>query len=289
MSVAEAATLADVIRVQAQTRGDSIALVFEGRETSYRSLDRNANRVANGLIALGVKPNERIAYLGKNSDLFIELLAGAVKAKVVTAPVNWRLAGPEIAFIVDDAKAQVLFVGPEFVDLVRSLRPQMPGVRIVMTMEGGATEWQDFTAWRDAQSERDPNLTMTKDDVAIQLYTSGTTGKPKGAMLSHQNFLSLLRIGGTDENPDWNVWTADDVSLVAMPVFHIGSISSGTTASANCSWCRQRCSSSCGSRVRGRWISASCATSCMAHRRSPPPCSRNASAYSAAASCRCTG
>jgi acyl-CoA synthetase (AMP-forming)/AMP-acid ligase II len=106
MSVAEAATLADVIRVQAQTRGDSIALVFEGRETSYRSLDRNANRVANGLIALGVKPNERIAYLGKNSDLFIELLIGAVKAKVVTAPVNWRLAGPEIAFIVDDAKAQ---------------------------------------------------------------------------------------------------------------------------------------------------------------------------------------
>ncbi|WP_441230212.1 fatty acid--CoA ligase [Tardiphaga sp. 215_C5_N2_1] len=224
MSVAEAATLADVIRVQAQTRGDSIALVFEGRETSYRSLDRNANRVANGLIALGVKPNERIAYLGKNSDLFIELLIGAVKAKVVTAPVNWRLAGPEIAFIVDDAKAQVLFVGPEFVDLVRSLKPQMPGVRIVMTMEGGATEWQDFTAWRDAQSERDPNLTMTKDDVAIQLYTSGTTGKPKGAMLSHQNFLSLLRIGGTDENPDWNVWTADDVSLVAMPVFHIGGV-----------------------------------------------------------------
>jgi acyl-CoA synthetase (AMP-forming)/AMP-acid ligase II len=153
MSVAEAATLADVIRVQAQTRGDSIALVFEGRETSYRSLDRNANRVANGLIALGVKPNERIAYLGKNSDLFIELLIGAVKAKVVTAPVNWRLAGPEIAFIVDDAKAQVLFVGPEFVDLVRSLKPQMPGVRIVMTMEGGAPEWQDFTAWRDAQSD----------------------------------------------------------------------------------------------------------------------------------------
>lgn len=224
MSVSEAATLADVVRVQARTRGDATALVFEGRSTDYTTLDRHASRVANGLIALGVTPNERIAYLGKNSDLFIELLMGAVKAKVVTAPVNWRLAGPEIGFIVDDARAAVLFVGPEFIELVRSLQPQMPGVRIVMTMEGGAPEWQDFTAWRDAQSDVDPRVPLTKDDVAIQLYTSGTTGKPKGAMLSHNNFLSLLRIGATDDNPDWNIWTDTDVSLVAMPVFHIGGV-----------------------------------------------------------------
>ena len=58
-------------------------------------------------------------------------------------------------------------------------------------------------------------------DIAIQLYTSGTTGKPKGAMLSHANFLSLVRTGGA-ERPDWNKWSTDDVSLVAMPVFHIG-------------------------------------------------------------------
>lgn len=224
MSVTAAATLGDVIRVQAQTRGDATALVFEGRETSFAELDRHASCVANGLIALGLKPDERIAYLGKNSDLFVELLMGAVKARVVTAPVNWRLAAPEIAFIVDDAKAAVLFVGPEFIDLARSLQPQLSHLRAIVTMEGGAPEWQDFAAWRDAQSEIDPKLATSKDDVAIQLYTSGTTGKPKGAMLSHQNFLSLLRIGGTDENPDWNIWTDTDVSLVAMPVFHIGGV-----------------------------------------------------------------
>ena len=71
------------------------------------------NRVANGLKALGVKPHERIAYLGKNSDIYFELLLGAMKANVVMAPVNWRLAAPEIAFIVADCKAPVLFVGPE--------------------------------------------------------------------------------------------------------------------------------------------------------------------------------
>jgi acyl-CoA synthetase (AMP-forming)/AMP-acid ligase II len=223
MSVSTAATLADVIRMQAATRDASTALVFEGRESSFATLDRHANQVANGLIALGVKPNERLAYLGKNSDLFIELLVGTFKASVVTAPVNWRLAGPEIAFIVEDCKAAVLFVGPEFSELVHGLKTQLRGVRTIIAMEGGAPGWPDFTAWRDAQSDTDPRLAITKDDVAIQLYTSGTTGKPKGAMLSHNNFLSLLRIAEIN-TPDWNKWTSDDVSLVAMPVFHIGGV-----------------------------------------------------------------
>ncbi|MET0969514.1 MAG: fatty acid--CoA ligase [Tardiphaga sp.] len=224
MSVAQAATLADVIRHQASTRGASTALLFEGRSTNYAALDRHASQVANALIALGVGPRERIAYLGKNSDLFLELLTGAVKAQVVTAPVNWRLAGPEIAVIIDDARASVLFVGPKFINLVRGLLPQLPSVQTILTMEGGAPDWPDFAAWRDAQSDRDPQRPLTTDDVAMQLYTSGTTGRPKGAMLSHRNFLTLLRIADTADNPDWNVWTERDVSLVAMPMFHIGGI-----------------------------------------------------------------
>jgi acyl-CoA synthetase (AMP-forming)/AMP-acid ligase II len=221
MSIQTAATLADVIRAQAKSRGDSIAFEFEGRSTSYKSLDSHASRVAHALAASGVKPHERIAWLGKNSDIYFELWLGAMKANVVMAPVNWRLAAPEIAFIVQDCKAAILFVGPEFIELVRGIQPQLPDVRIVMTTEGGAPEWPDYAGWRDAQSDSDPMLPLTERDVAIQLYTSGTTGKPKGAMLSHSNFLSLVRIADLD-NPDWNKWTESDVSLVAMPVFHIG-------------------------------------------------------------------
>ena len=216
-----AANLADVIRAHGKARGDAIAFEFEGRRTSYAEFDRHTNRVANALAALGVKPGERIAYLGKNSDIFFELLLGAIKANIVMAPVNWRLAGPEIAFIVEDCKAAVLFVGPELIEAVRAIRSQLPGVRTFITTEGGAPDWQDYPAWRDAQSDADPKVPIREQDVAIQLYTSGTTGKPKGAMLSHHNFLSLMRIGGT-EKPDWNKWTDQDVSLVAMPVFHIG-------------------------------------------------------------------
>jgi acyl-CoA synthetase (AMP-forming)/AMP-acid ligase II len=215
------ANLAEMVRARAKSRGEAIAFEFEGRKTSFADFDINTNRVANALRAEGVKPGERIAYLGKNSDIYFELLLGAMKANVVMAPVNWRLAGPEIAFIVEDCKAPVLFVGPEFVEQVGKIKSQLPGVRTYIATEGGAPGWPDFAAWRDAQSADDPKVDINPRDIAIQLYTSGTTGKPKGAMLSHANFLNLVE-AGKGEKPDWNTWTEDDVSLVAMPIFHIG-------------------------------------------------------------------
>src|ERR1700732_2798807 len=141
MSVsAEAANLADMVRMRAKSRGAAIAFEFEGRRTSFAELDIKTNRVANALKALGVKRGERIAYLGKNGDAYFELLLGAIKANVVMAPVNWRLAGPEVAFIVEDCKAPVLFAGPEFIALVKTIRAQIPSVRTIITTEGGAPE-----------------------------------------------------------------------------------------------------------------------------------------------------
>jgi fatty-acyl-CoA synthase len=216
-----AANLADTVRVLAKTRGEAIVFEFEGRRTDFAEFDKLTNRVANGLKALGVRPHQRVAYLGKNSDVYFELLLGAIKANVVMTPVNWRLAAPEIAFIVADCKAPVLFVGPELVAQARAIRSELPDLHTVITTEGGAAEWQDYTAWRDAQSADDPNVEISRQDIAIQLYTSGTTGKPKGAMLSHANLLNLLETGD-GEKPEWNKWTEEDVSLVAMPIFHIG-------------------------------------------------------------------
>jgi fatty-acyl-CoA synthase len=219
--IQETADLAEMVRARAKTRGDAVAFEFEGRQTSFAQFDVLTNRVANALQATGVRPRERVAYLGKNSDIYFELLLGAIKANVVMAPVNWRLAGPEIAFIVEDCKAPVLFAGPEFIELVDRIRPQLTSVRTFVATEGGAPGWLSYAAWRDAQSDEDPRVAIDRKDIAIQLYTSGTTGKPKGAMLSHANFFNLVETG-RDQRPDWNKWSEDDVSLVAMPIFHIG-------------------------------------------------------------------
>src|SRR3954465_4491425 len=159
--IADAANLADMVRAQGTARGYNTVFEFESRRTSFAGLDIHTNRVAHGLAALGVKPHERVAYLGKNSDIFFELLLGAMKANVVMAPVNWRLAGPEIAFIVEDCKAAALFVGPEFVDQIDKTRPQLPSVRNFIATEGGLPGWQDYLAWRDAQSSEDPNVEIS--------------------------------------------------------------------------------------------------------------------------------
>jgi acyl-CoA synthetase (AMP-forming)/AMP-acid ligase II len=163
------ANLADMVRDRARTRDNAVVYEFEGRQTTFAEFDTRTNRVARALIALGVKPGERIAYLGKNSDLYFELLLGAMKANVVMAPVNWRLAGPEVAFIVGDCKAPVLFVGPEFIAQARNIKPQLPDLRHIITTEGGTPEWPDFTAWRDAQSGDDPKVPISPKDIAIQL------------------------------------------------------------------------------------------------------------------------
>lgn len=121
--------VADISRYQAKINGHRVAQIFEGRETTYAELDHRANQVANGLIDAGCTPGTRIGYLGKNSDYFFEIMAGAVKANVVIAGVNWRLAAPEIEYILNDACIDILFVGEEFYDVISELMPNISAIR----------------------------------------------------------------------------------------------------------------------------------------------------------------
>jgi fatty-acyl-CoA synthase len=107
-------TFSDITRVHAKERPGRIALHFQGRETTYAALDERASRIANGLIAMGLKPGSRVALLAKNTDLFFELHQGCAKADVVLVPVNFRLAAPEVAYVVNDAQAELFVVGPNF-------------------------------------------------------------------------------------------------------------------------------------------------------------------------------
>ena len=214
-------TLGDIPRYHAELRPDATAFTFETRSTSFRDFDRHTSQVARALLADGTQAGDRIAYLGKNSDYYFELLFGAAKAGVVMVPVNWRLAGPEIAYIVGDTRARTLFVGPEFTATAAAIAAELPGLRRIIALEGGVEGWQSYESWRDAQGDSDPALPVGEDAVAVQLYTSGTTGRPKGAMLRHGNLLGLRSLQRTAD-VDWNRWTAADVSLVAMPVAHIG-------------------------------------------------------------------
>ena len=112
---AQMQTLGDIARYHARERPDAPALVFEARETSFAAFDRRSNQVANALLAEGLKSGDRIAYVGKNSDHYFELLFGAAKMGAVMTPIGWRLAPPEAAYIIGDAEASIVFVGPEVI------------------------------------------------------------------------------------------------------------------------------------------------------------------------------
>jgi acyl-CoA synthetase (AMP-forming)/AMP-acid ligase II len=213
----EISGLGDIVRRHAADRPDVAAIVHAGRTTSYAGLDRASNRVANGLIAEGIRPQTRVAHLDKSSDIFFELLFGVAKANAVMVSVNWRLAAPEILHIVNDAEAEILFVGEEYFPVVEKIRDELKTVRKIVAFGGRHAAWQAFTDWRDSQAAVDPRLPVRPGDTAVQFYTSGTTGLPKGAELTNANFAWML--------PLWTkTWLlAPGVpNLVCLPMFHIG-------------------------------------------------------------------
>lgn len=209
--------LADIVRIQGRERPDATAIVYDGRPTTYGELDRLSSRVANGLIGAGIQPQARVAHLDKSSDLFFELLFGVSKASAVMVSVNWRLAAPEVAHILNDAEAEILFVGEEYFPLVERIRNELKTIRRVVTLGPRHGDWPSFAEWRDLNAASDPRLPAHPEETAVQFYTSGTTGLPKGAELSNANFAFLLEIW-----PESWLLTAGTSNMVCLPMFHIG-------------------------------------------------------------------
>ena len=212
-------TLSDVPRLHAQLRGAKPALIFDGRTITYAELYRRSRQVAQGLVDAGIGHGDRIAYLGKNTSDYFELLFGAALIGAVITPINWRLAEDEVAWIVRHAEARAWFYQSEFASRLANVAKTATGVRLKLAIEAGDKD--EYAAWRNGNQLIDEAERVSPDDVAVQVYTSGTTGRPKGAMLRHRNLL-VFRALPPERQPVWNRWSDDDVSLITMPVFHIG-------------------------------------------------------------------
>ena len=225
--------LSDLVMRQVSVRPDKAAFIFEDDTLTYAELDKGSNRVANGLLNWGTAPNQRIGYLGKNSHHYYELLLGVSKSGGVLCPINWRLAEAEIVYILNDFAPEILLVGPEFMDMVASLKSQVKCLKHVVPMEADNENIQHYSQWRDSQSDSNPNIERQTTDDALQMYTSGTTGHPKGAILTNQSLLTAYERYRGHQTPNWNIWSEDDVSLIPMPCFHIGGTAWGLTTMAH--------------------------------------------------------
>jgi acyl-CoA synthetase (AMP-forming)/AMP-acid ligase II len=215
--------VADLARKHGAERPTAEAMWFEGRSTTYAELDRLSSQCANALIAAGVQPGDRVGVLAKGSDDFFVLWFGCLKARACLTPVNWRLAPPEIEFIVKDAGCRLLVCGAEYAAIAEGLKQACPELQTLIQFEPGHAAWLDFRTWIGAASNADPRLDCRPDDDAIQLYTSGTTGLPKGVQLTQANYLAVFASAGEA----WGRFEPGEVVLVAMPLFHVAGANMG--------------------------------------------------------------
>jgi fatty-acyl-CoA synthase len=216
-------SVGDLLTKRAHLTPGRVALVEQpaGRCYTYRELNERANRLANWLRNdLDVQKGDRVSILAYNGVAYLDLLYGLTKIGAILAPLNWRLAARELAYIASDCQPRVLVVGPEFADLASELGT-LVSLPIVAAVDGatipGAVHYED--ALETASPEEPVRPPLDPDDTACLLYTSGTTGRPKGAMIPHrQIFWNCINTAIS-----WGL-TENDVSPILTPLFHAGGL-----------------------------------------------------------------
>lgn len=210
-------TLADVTRAHAQLRPNDQAMLYlnDGRTWTFAQLDAESNRVAQALSASGVTTDDLVAYLDKNSPEYFLSLYGGAKLNAVSVAVNWRLAPPEIEYVLNNSEAKVLIIGEEFLGMLSQIT--LPHIKqVVVIGDAQDSDHPTWDQWLAGHDSIDPQVAISPDDSCYQLYTSGTTGLPKGVELTHNNLICAVRDGFGIVNMG-----SDSTNLTCMPLFHV--------------------------------------------------------------------
>jgi acyl-CoA synthetase (AMP-forming)/AMP-acid ligase II len=198
--------------------------VAAGRRFTFAELDAYTNQVANGLLGLGVTKGDRVALLMMNSHEFVASFFAVAKIGAVVVPLNWRLVPDELEFIAKDSGSTVMIAGEEFAGAVTELHSRGDRTDIGHWVHVGADATKPefaiaFSSLVDGRSVSAPELTAWNDDLLYIMYTSGTTGLPKGVMHTHSTQMAaLITLNATAD------YRIGDRYLNAMPMFHVGAL-----------------------------------------------------------------
>ena len=170
-------SLGEIVRTHARERGARPMITCGTRTITWVDMDARSSRVAQGFRAAGLAAQDRVAFIDKNGPEYFEVLFGGGKANAVNVAVNWRLAPAEMAYIVNDAAARLLFVGPDFLAHLDEIEGALKTVEKIVVI-GNHARHENYDAWGARHPADDPETPTAAEDVAMQLYTSGTTGLP---------------------------------------------------------------------------------------------------------------
>lgn len=214
-------TLSDSVAAHARTRGGKLAARDSARSLTYAQWDERATRLANALLGLGLVKGDRVALLAYNALEWLEIYVALARAGLVAVPVNFRLMGPEIEYIAGHSDARAFIVQDALHGTIDKLRDQMDVHPERYVLFGGPVRsgWQDYESLLAAAAPQPPSVDVRPRDLFALMYTSGTTGRPKGAMRSHEGnallaFATALEFG----------LSRDDTGLLVMPLCHANSL-----------------------------------------------------------------
>jgi fatty-acyl-CoA synthase len=214
-------TLSECIATHARVRPAKIGARDSKHSLTYAQWDERASRLANALLALGLRHGDRVALLAYNAVEWLEIYVALARAGLVAVPINFRLVGGEVAYIADHAEARAFIVQDDLRATVEAIRASLSIDESRYVLFGGAAQprWQDYEQLIAAASSQPPAVEVKPEHLFALMYTSGTTGRPKGAMRSHEGnallaFATALEFG----------LSAEDNGLLVMPLCHANSL-----------------------------------------------------------------
>lgn len=217
----KAVLLGEVISRAKNRFPDKTALIFKDRRWTYRELDEQINQVANGLKKLGIQKGDRVGLLMLNSPYFVIGYFAVVRLGAIVVPINVAFKGEEVKYLMNDSQASAMIVAPVFLPLVKQIRKELHTVKDIIVVDTDIpVDENDIVSLKAfLAGEPDfvsvPAVPLSEEDVVVFLYTSGTTGHPKGAMLSHRNLYS-----NAAATAEATCTTGRDNTLCVLPMFH---------------------------------------------------------------------
>ena len=213
--------LGEILKVNARKYKDKLAVKDATRELSFSEYNARSCRLANGLIKMGIKKGDRLAVISTNCLEFMEIYAAVAKAGIVVVPINWRVTAEDMEYIVNNSDAKAVIVRDEFADRVNSIKGKLSNVPadnyvfIGKDTPDGLKNFEDVVA---SGEEKEPEVKVEGKDTWILLYTSGTTGAPKGVIRSHESYIAFFLINEVEFG-----YTSNDYALILMPLCHVNS------------------------------------------------------------------
>jgi acyl-CoA synthetase (AMP-forming)/AMP-acid ligase II len=208
--------LSDVPVLAAHHAPGAPAIIFQDQIIRYAELRDRCWRLSNALIAV-TEPGDRVAILAENCPEYVDCYYGVPGAALALTLLNYRLAPRELAYIIGNSEPRILVVEAKYLPAIRQIRDQIPSVERILLIGGEATDGEAFATFRDAGAAAPPGRRPAETDLCWLLYTSGTTGLPKGAMLTHRNLMAAVLNSMTA----WEAGGAEEVAMFTFPMFHV--------------------------------------------------------------------